>query len=97
MVMSRKRKRRLARRGEVDPVTNEKLYRLSSLASAAEVDLRTVQNHVKKGLIKVRRVGPYGHPRVSESEFRKYVGLDSIPDTGDEKRATRRNETKSTD
>jgi predicted site-specific integrase-resolvase len=51
------------------------LYRLSALADAAAVSLRTVQQHVEKGLVKVRRIGPYGQPRVPESEFRKYLDI----------------------
>jgi predicted site-specific integrase-resolvase len=59
----------------MDPETHEKLYRLSTLADAANVSLRTVQQHVEKGLVQVRRVGPYGLPRVPESEFRKYLDI----------------------
>lgn len=53
----------------------EKLYRLSTLANAADVSLRTVQRHAEKGLIDVKRVGPHRLPRVPESEFRKYLDM----------------------
>jgi predicted site-specific integrase-resolvase len=56
-------------------VYGEKLFRLSQVADAAEVSLRTVQRHCEKGLIVVRRVGPYRLPRVPESEMRKYLDL----------------------
>ena len=55
--------------------TGEKLYKLSTVADAASVSMRTVQRHVEKGLIEVRRVGPYGLPRIPESEVRKYLGI----------------------
>lgn len=55
-------------------MTGEKLYRLSHVAEAADLSLRTIQTHVEKGLLKVKRVGPYRLPRVPESEMKKYLG-----------------------
>ena len=54
----------------------EKLYRLSQVAEAANLSVRTVQLHVEKGALKVKRVGPHRLPRVPESELRKYLGGD---------------------
>lgn len=51
----------------------EKLYRLSALAEASGFTLRTVQKHVEKGLLEVRRVGPHRLPRVTETEMKKYL------------------------
>ncbi len=52
---------------------HEKLYKLSALAEASGFKLRTVQKHVEKGLVKVRRIGPHKLPRVTETEFKKYL------------------------
>jgi hypothetical protein len=79
--MSRKRNRRLERQG-VRTVDGEKLYRLSTIAEAADLTLRTVQRHVEKGLLPVKRVGPYGLPRVKESEMRKYLDEVKEPPKG---------------
>lgn len=54
----------------------ERLYRLSQVAEAANLSLRTIQLHVEKGALKVQRVGPARLPRVKESELRKYLGDD---------------------
>lgn len=71
--MSRTRTRRRIRRGEIQAANGEKLYKLSQLADAANVSIRTVQTHVEKGLVEVRRVGPFRLPRVTEKEFKKYI------------------------
>lgn len=52
----------------------EKLYRLSQVADAASVSVRTVQAHAQAGKLKIQRVGPYGLPRVTEKEMEKYLG-----------------------
>lgn len=57
----------------------ERLFRLSQVADAADLSLRTVQNHVQKGALKVQRVGPAKLPRVTESELRKYLGKPGEP------------------
>lgn len=71
--MSTKAQRASWRKGRAK-MDHEKLYRLSALADAADLNLRTIQKHVAKGLVKVVRVGPYGVPRVKESEFQRYLG-----------------------
>jgi DNA-binding transcriptional MocR family regulator len=73
---SRKRTRQLVRRGEIEPKTGERLYRLRALADASGLSLRTVQKHAEKGLIKLKRVGPFRLPRVTESEYRKYLDME---------------------
>jgi len=55
-------------------MTSEKLYKLSQVATAASVSVRTVQKHVSDGKINVKRIGPYRLPRVSETELRRYLG-----------------------
>lgn len=70
--MSRRLTRRRVRRGEIER-DGEKLYKLSQLADAANVSIRTVQTHVEKGLVEVRRVGPFRLPRITEKEFKKYI------------------------
>lgn len=60
----------------------EKLYRLSQVAEAANVSLRTVQTHVSKGALVVKRVGPYRLPRVPESALRDYLDKGPKPDRG---------------
>ena len=72
---TRRRKKRLERQG-VSTVEGEKLYRLSQVADAANLSVRTIQTHVEKGALKVRRVGPAKLPRVTESELKKYLGDD---------------------
>lgn len=52
----------------------ERLYRLSQVADAANLSIRTVQTHVEKGALEVQRVGPAKLPRVKESELRRYLG-----------------------
>ena len=54
-------------------MTSEKLYKLSTLAERADLSVRTIQKHVEKGLLDVRRVGPYRVPRVTETEFKRYL------------------------
>jgi hypothetical protein len=73
---TRRRKKRLERQGAAT-VEGERLYRLSQVADAANLSVRTVQNHVEKGALKVRRIGPYRHPRVTESELKKYLDEDN--------------------
>jgi len=53
----------------------EKLYRLSRIADEADLTLRTVQKHVREGLLPVVRVGPHARPRVTEDARKKYLGL----------------------
>jgi len=72
---SRKRRRRLEREGV--QADGEKLYKLSQLADAANVSLRTVQKHAAEGKLKVRRIGPHALPRVTESEKKRYLDDDN--------------------
>lgn len=52
----------------------ERLVPLSEVANRAGLTLRTIQNHVAKGALKVVRVGPYKRIRVRESDVERYVG-----------------------
>lgn len=70
---SRKRRRRLARKGQVDPVTNERLYKLSTIADRMDLSVRTVQKYVREGALPVVRVGPNQLIRVREAEFKKFA------------------------
>lgn len=75
--MSRKRNRRLARQAQ--SLEGERLYMLSQVADRAQLTLRTIQNHVAQGALKVTHVGPFHRPRVKASELEKYLGLGKIP------------------
>jgi len=59
-----------------DTRTGEPLYRLSRVATEADLSLRTVQKHVREGLLPVVRVGPYRRPRVRQRDLDKYLGKD---------------------
>ena len=80
-----RRRRRWQRNhsGEGGYVFSEKLYKLSAIAERADLSLRTVQQHVAKGALKVVRIGPNRAPRVPESEARRYLGQD--PENGEKK------------
>lgn len=76
MVTRRRRRRRVNGEAVATHVQGERLYKLSKVADEASVSKRTLENHVRKGLVKVRRVGPHGALRIPESERMKYLGLD---------------------
>lgn len=67
--------KRRGRKRDVIDVEGQKLYRLSRIADDADLNLRTVQKHVRSGHLSVVHVGPYQRPRVTEAERQKYLGL----------------------
>lgn len=50
----------------------DRLYKLSEVAQAVALPLRTVQRDVEKGVVSVRRVGPHKQPRITADELANY-------------------------
>lgn len=78
--MAAKRRRK---RDVIEGMDGQKLYRLSRIADEADLNLRTVQKHVRSGYLPVVRVGQYQRPRVTEAERQKYLGLVKKPGDDD--------------
>lgn len=51
------------------------LLKLSTVAARVRLPVRLVQTHVQKGLLPVRRIGPFKRPRVTQEEFEKYARI----------------------
>jgi excisionase family DNA binding protein len=70
---SRKRIRRLARRGEGDPMDGDKLLKLSTVAEKLDMNVRTVRKYVREGALPARRIGPNQLIRVKDSDVERFI------------------------
>lgn len=70
---SRKRIRRLARRGEGDPMDGDKLLKLSTVAERLDMSVRTVRKYVREGALPARRIGPNQLLRVKGSDVERFM------------------------
>jgi hypothetical protein len=68
---SRRKQKRLSGGETVD--IGEKLYRLSTIADKADLPIRTVREHARKGILPTVRVGTNRVKRVRESDAKRYL------------------------
>ncbi len=62
-----------------DPRLRRRLYTLAEIAAEANYSIGTVRLHVRKGALRVIRVGPARSIRVTPEARREYLGDDTIP------------------